>query len=92
VPLLINNKHAGQLSSKDEELVDQYARHDSHISSAHYPELARFYSAGLSSRDYKGHEYRRARELLMKGAKMDQAPKAQQRCKDILAEWGVPIT
>lgn len=92
VPLLIKGKHAGQLSSKDEELVDQYARHESHISSAHYPELARFYSAGLSSRDYKGHEYRRARELLTKGAKVDRAPKAQQQCKDILAEWGVPIT
>ena len=90
VPLLISGKHAGQLSPKDEELVSQYADNDTHIVSAHYPELARFYSEGVGSRDYHGPEYRRARDLLTRGAQRSRVPGVQQKCRAVLAEWGLP--
>ena len=88
VPLLIKGKHAGQLSSRDQELVDQYSGEHGGAAWAHYYDLARFYSDGITSKDYAGPEYRRARELLIRGIDV-RDPRVQQQCATLLDQWKV---
>lgn len=91
VPLLIRDKHAGQLSPKDEEMVSQYADDWQRVHSAHYVELARFYSEGIVSLDYSGHQYKRARELLLRGAKNERLTTVRLQCQAMLNQRGVKI-
>ncbi|HEX8592758.1 MAG TPA: hypothetical protein VF682_05685 [Pseudomonas sp.] len=89
VPMLIKGKHSGQLSEKDEEMVRQYAKNWQEMSEHHYYELARFYSDGITSKDYAGPEYKQARELLILGMKKSRSRDNQQKCEDLLDQWGV---
>ena len=89
VPMLIKEKHSGQLSEKDEEMVRQYSENWQGMSERHYYDLARFYSDGITSKDYAGPEYRRARELLNLGVKKSRSRENQQKCEALLDQWGV---
>lgn len=89
VPLLIEGKHSGQLSARDEELIKRYIEDWRYTSYHHYYPLARFYSDGVVSRNYAGPEYEIARELLARGAEQHLIPRIRQQCQDLIAEWGL---
>lgn len=87
VPLLIKGKSSGQLSPEDEEIVRSYS--DSHnVHSIHFYELARFYSTGVASNDYLGLEYRRARELAIRGVAAGSTD-SKAKCLALLSKWGI---
>jgi TPR repeat protein len=89
VPLLIEGKHSGQLSTRDEKLIKMYIEDWRSMSVHHYYTLARFYSDGIDSRDYSGPEYNTARELLTRGADQSSIPTIRNQCRDLIAEWGL---
>lgn len=89
VPLLIEGKHSGQLSSEDEELVWQYAKNWQEMNSVHYYDLALFYSPEGRSTDYAGPEYATARRLLIDGMNRSRSEAVRRKCEDLLDVWGV---
>lgn len=89
VPLLIEGKHSGQLSSEDEELVRQYASNWQEMNSAHYYELALFYSRGLRSTNHAGPEYATARRLLIDGMTKSRSEAVRRKCEELLDAWEV---
>ena len=89
VPILIKGKYSGQLSPKDEELVRQYSENWQDMSGLHYYDLARFYSDGINLKDYARPEYRRARELLIRGMEKSRSQEIRQKCEALLDQWSV---
>lgn len=91
IELLIKGKHAGELPRKDEFFVQQYAD-TSMVGSRLSFELARFFSEGLTSSDFAGYEYKRARDFLIRGMNNSRYPDVQRKCEALLDEWGVKPT
>lgn len=73
---------------QDLELVTQHADDPQRVASTDYLPLAMFFAREQSNQNYAGYEYRRSRELLLKGARSG-SDEVRGACNAQLDAWGV---
>jgi TPR repeat protein len=86
--LIARNYSYYEVSATDRKLVDMYVSDWQTIRSMDYLYLALFYASAASGDDYAGPEYRKARELLIKGTESG-IEKVRNECQAQLIEWNV---
>lgn len=86
VQILINGTCSGELPFDQEDIIRDYCESGQYIRPEYFYKLARFYSDGIASKDYKGPEYERARDLLLRGTKSGQITPIAE-CEAILQQW-----
>ena len=85
---LVNGRSAQDCTQEEIEEIERYYQSAHYASPSHY-KLARFHSDGLSSTDYTGAEYSRARYWLRMGARDSSHNCNSEPCKKLLVEWGI---
>ena len=84
---LVNGRSAQDCTQEEIDEIERYYQ-NAHYASPSYYKLARFHSDGLSSTDYTGDEYSRARYWLRMGVRDSSHNCNKEPCKKMLAEWG----
>jgi TPR repeat protein len=83
---IVNGRTAEECTEEEIKEIEHHYL-NSHLTGDAYYKLGKFYSDGVSSTDYNGPEYEKARRWLTVG--MSRHQKGGQKCGALLAEWGV---
>lgn len=89
VSLLIADSQPGQVDEKDHQLIRDYIADRPYFRSAHFYDLALFYTRGVASTNYGGAEFQTARNLLIQGMKECRSVEVREKCTALLNGWGV---